>query len=162
MNGAEIWSVIKTVGSLGGLISAAFLIWDRATKSRPYARFLQDDDYDIPEKNRVILRVHNPSDRLILARAGNSSSPQDLFLSADDETFMRADIYGIMAIKPGGFVDMHVMRQDGWEVLPDNGMVRAVFRWKYAQPIVFRSWRTERLMIEKQDYDAISPCPRAS
>lgn len=138
MNEAEIWSFIKVLGSLGGLVSAAFLLLDRITKSRPYARFLREDGNDISEKNRVILRVYNPSNRLMLAQVDISDHPQNLYLSADDETFERAGINAIMPIKPNGFVDVDVMRQDGWKALSCNEAVRAVFTWKYAQPLLCR------------------------
>lgn len=155
--GTEIWSGIKTLGSLGGLVSAAFLLWDRATKSQPYARFLREDGSDIYEKNRVILRVYNPSNRLMLAQVDISDHPQNLYLSADDETFERAGRNAIMPIKPNGFVDLDVMRQDGWKALSCNEAVRAVFIWKYAQPLLCQHWRTKRIEIVKQDFDAISP-----
>lgn len=163
MNEAEIvagiWSGIKTLGSLGGLVSAAFLLWDRATKTRPYARILRGDGSHVPEENRVILRVYNPSNRLMLARVDIAKRPQDLYLSADDETFQRAGIEGIMSIQPDGFVDVGAERQDGWKNLSRDETVRAVYRWKYAQPLFFRHWRTKCIVIVKQDFDAISPRP---
>ncbi|WP_157767331.1 hypothetical protein [Paracoccus yeei] len=153
----DLWSIIKWVGSLGGWVSAVFLVWDRTTQTRPYARFLRDDEHRIPEQNRVFLRVYNPSNRVMLAKVVDSERPQDLYLTPDDETFERSDVTGTMLIKPDGFLDMHVMRPDSWKNLPRDKSVQAIFKWKYAQPVVIRQWRTTRTAITKQDFDSISP-----
>lgn len=156
---AGIWPGIRALGAISGLASASFLIWDRATRYLPYARFLRTDGSNIPEENRVLLRIHNPSNRLMLARTVAPQDNRDLYLSADDETFMRSDVDGIMVIEPGGCLDVHVERQDGWETLPPSTRVRAIFKWKYVQPIILRRWRTKRLKIKKKDFDTVSPRP---
>ena len=89
---AKILPSIKTLGSFGGLLSAGFLIWDRATRHVPYARFLRLDGSNVPEENRVTLRIYNPSNRLMLARIVASKDTGDLYLSPDDETFARSGI----------------------------------------------------------------------
>ena len=154
---AKVLPSIKTLGSFGGLISAGVLIWDRATRHAPYARFLRLDESNVPEENRVILRIYNPSDRLMLARIVASKDAGDLYLSPDDETFARSGIEGIMAVKPDGHVDVNAERHDDWKTLSRDTPVRAVFEWKSAQPSIRRGWRTKRIVMVKQDFDAISP-----
>jgi hypothetical protein len=56
---------IKLVGSLAGLATAAFTIWDRLLRGRPLADF----DVDGRKTNaRFYLRIKNPSDVTILVR----------------------------------------------------------------------------------------------
>lgn len=177
MNEAEIvggiWPSIRDIGAMGGLVSAAFLLWDRWMRYRPYARFLRLDGSNVPEENRVILRIYNPGNRLMLAHIVESTNDNELYLSADDETFRRSDIAGIMTIPPGAHVDADAERQDAWKALAGDELVHAVIRWRYAQAILPRhwklfrwrwvnrllpnDWRTMRIVLRKDDFDTISP-----
>lgn len=156
---AKIWPSIRALGALGGLASASFLMWDRATRHLPYARFLRLDGSNIPEENGVILRIYNQSNRLMLARVVESKGIKSLYLSPDDETFWRSGMEGVIAINPNGYVDMNAERQDGWKTIPSDGPVCAIYEWKYAQPFIRRGWRRKRTVILKQDFDAVSTRP---
>lgn len=152
-----IWSVIKTLGSLGGLVSAAFLIWDRATKYKPYARFIQKEANNTAGGSQVICRIYNPNDRIMLVQVNLPNQPQELSLDANDETFLRSGVDKTILIDPNIFVDLDVVCYPDWKSLSHNKVVRVVFKWKYAQPLLFHYWRKKSVLIHKLDFDAISP-----
>jgi hypothetical protein len=133
----DLLEAFKVVGAGGGLISAAFLIYDRLVRSRPEA-FLNKGEYP----GQVLVVVRNVSaesiilDRIAVApnilgiALGNNAHSIAEIIEARYEREKRSSRKVFIVLKPLEAVELHVITFDKFENALSIQKVTAEISWR--------------------------------
>ena len=78
-----LFEIVRTLGAVAGLASAAFLIWDRATKQYPVAFFEARPLIEGGSNIAIFVRLKNFSDRPVLLSWPNGQG-RGLYIARND------------------------------------------------------------------------------
>lgn len=158
MVGSEVaWEVFKGLGSLAGLGSTSYLLWDRYWKHVPQAvvvpRPLVDGSVNIVAR----LAITNLAPRPILV--GWENAPGEMRVALDDT--LRGVIGSqfpkrtTVAIDAGEVREFPLLNPSGYEALSSDAPLSIDLKWKFAQPILWQSERKIRVWLRKQDLQSL-------
>lgn len=150
--------IVKTLGAIAGLASAAFLIWDRATRHYPVALFEARPLIDGGSNIAMFVRLKNFSDRPVLLSWPNGQG-RGLYIARNDsaEGIMRYLFEGETAIVLASQAErvFPLLRPSVYSEIDPENMMELKIRWQFAQPIVWCAPRTLRVTIRKRDFEAL-------
>jgi hypothetical protein len=153
-----LFEIVRTLGAIAGLASAAFLIWDRATKHYPVALFEALPLIDGGSNIEVFVRLKNFSDRPVLLSWPNGQG-RGLYIARNDsaEGIMRYLFEGETTIVLSSQAErvFPLLRPSAYSKIDPENMMELEIRWQFAQPIVWRTPRTLRVAIRKRDFEAL-------
>jgi hypothetical protein len=153
-----LFEIVRTLGAIAGLASAAFLIWDRATKHYPVALFEARPLIEGGSHIEMFVRLKNFSDRPILLSWPNGQG-RGLYIARNDS------VEGIMGYLSEGETTIvlssqaervfPLLRPSAYSEIDPENMMQLEIRWQFAQPILWRVPRTLRVTIKKRDFEAL-------
>jgi len=82
---SNLVELIKLVGGIAGLLTAAFTVYDRAIKSRPVVNIIAKKDWP-GVKGLVWIQVKNPTDRDIIIEEISTSREDTIFIGPNEAT----------------------------------------------------------------------------
>jgi hypothetical protein len=131
----SLLGIFQTIGAGMGMISAGFLIWDRAIRNRPFIRLKGRPVAADFGPNFLHADVVNPSTLPIIVRTRAKSG--DLYAAVDD-SIKSAVRHGFgyessCLIEAGGSREFVVHTPRDLDQLPADRMLRLTFRWWPAQ-----------------------------
>lgn len=154
------WSFLQALGSLVGLITGVFVVFEYFTRHRPLMFIIAVPFADVPGANRFyFLRVKNRAERPLLLRVRNGSRNGELRLSKDDSThaFVTSVLEGSSTFVIDGSThdDFPLSKPPNFDELDSECYMRSVVYWKFAQPPLWLGWRKQTLRISKQSFQSL-------
>lgn len=159
MTNAElVWEVFKGLGSMAGLATGAFVIWDRFWRHTPQAivvsRPLMEGSSNIVAR----LAIKNLASRPIVISWENGAA-NHLRLAVDDSIhgivsslFEGRKVLAINAEETREFV---ILRPYNFpDINPDDWLYMRL-NWKFAQPILWQPMRKIMVALQKHDFELL-------
>lgn len=160
MTNAELaWEIFKGVGSMAGLVTGAFIIWDRLWRHVPQAvvvpRRLMEGSVNIVAR----LAIKNLAMRPILLSWENGASGH-LRLAKDDSVGgVVNSLFGgrkTIVIDVGASRELEIMRPYNFDEIAPDDWLHLTLQWKFAQPIWWQPERKIRVALKKGDFALLS------
>jgi hypothetical protein len=149
---------LKTVGSLAGFCTAAFLVWDRYIKHFPVAIIVARPLIPGGANLQHFLCLKNVSDRPILVIWNNSDGSSTQLRLGTAQT--KEGILGALAehetriaLGPDEKVFLPILKPSSFPRIDPDNMLEIDLRWRFAQPRVWRTDRPIRVSIRKRDWE---------
>lgn len=153
-----IWEAIKGLGSVAGLATGAFVIWDRFWRHTPQAivvsRSLMEGSSNITAR----LTIKNLASRPIVISWENGAA-NHLRLAVDDS------IHGIvsslfegrkvLAIDADQTLEFAILRPYNFPDLDPDDWLYMRLNWKFAQPIVWQPMRKITVALQRHDFELL-------
>jgi hypothetical protein len=153
---SEIWEIVKGFGSIAGLVTGAFVVWDRFWRHTPQAiivpRPLMEGSVNIVAR----LAVKNLAPRPILLAWDNDGRPAHLRIAKDDS------IHGVVSsqfpgrrtivLDVGEVREFDLLRPANYFDLASEDWLHVEVSWKFPQPILWQPEHKLRIGIKKQDF----------
>lgn len=155
---ADLWEFIKGFGALIGLMTGAFVLWERVVKDRPVA-FIIREQHGPNAHSTSKLRIINRSQRPVLIWWQYCSGPHAFMIAkgTNDREIITALHSGEAAqiIDGNTTLDLPLYPPDRLnEIEPDN-VIETTLRWSFVQPIIWQHPRNISVRIKKRAYQAL-------
>lgn len=144
-------------------MSATYLGWQFVTRRIPVAIVVPRKAFALGRDLAQFVQIKNPSDRPLIVTFLDNEAQNELRVMMDSS--IRSAVVAAMGrsaetiIDAGERVEFRLAkRADHDEIDPENHLL-VRFRWRYAQPFLWRAERTARIVIRKRDYDALVASP---
>ncbi|MGN7878426.1 hypothetical protein [Ensifer sp. 22460] len=154
-----MWEYVNGIGSVVGLITGGFVIWERFFRYAPSVFLIARPYIPGGAQKGAYLRVVNRSERPIIIRWPTGVNDHALNIARDHS--MRAAIMtaldGEIAIAIDGCSEQvfPVHAPDNIGSIPSEGTMSVEISWSFAQPLIYKRDRTVRVTISKQSYQVL-------
>ena len=148
----------QTLGAVFGVLSAAFVVWDRLVSQFPTAIMI-GAPLDGFGRRSSYLRIANRSERPILLWFDTTDDASQFRIAIDHSprSIISSVIRGttVFTLYPKEVRDFPVIRSPNFAETHIDGQIEARLRWRFAQPILWRAERRLVVSITKRDYLAL-------
>lgn len=155
----DIWETVKGVGSIVGLLTGGFIVWDRFVSSAPSIVIRAKPLITGAVEKWPILDVKNNADRPILIRWNNGERPFSFGLAKDNstmsiiESLMPGTSTVSIDIKDSFQIEMFLPSE--LETIDDDNQIDVEISWSFAQPLLYKRFRKRRVTISKSNLRAL-------
>jgi hypothetical protein len=154
-SGELAWEVFKGLGSMAGLATGAFVIWDRFWRHFPIAVIVPRPLMHGSNNTVARLAVKNLASRPILITWENGTASH--FRIAKDDTIhsVVSSLFPgrrTVALDVNEIRELELLRPANYEEIEHDDWLHLTLLWKFAQPIVWQPERNIRVAIKKSDY----------
>ncbi|MCK0209360.1 hypothetical protein MWN33_15095 [Starkeya koreensis] len=150
----SLWGVVESIGSIVGLLTGIFVIYDKLFKNVPVMYF---DVLTFSSGYRsIILRIKNVSQRPILVKFARAKNRNTFSLGLGDGA--RDSIVSLISkgacVSIDGNSDYYlkVVNSFDFDLVKDDEILSAYVKWRFAQYSIHNIWRCKKLSIKKEDY----------
>jgi hypothetical protein len=156
--GEQVFQIFQTLGALFGVLSAAFVVWDRLVSQFPTAIMIGAPLGGFGQRASY-LRITNRSDRPILLWFDTTDDASQFRIAIDHSA--RSIISSVMrgttifTLDPKEERDFPVINSPNFVETHIDSQIEARLRWRFAQPILWRAERRLVVSITKRDYLAL-------
>ena len=154
-----MWEFVKTAGSVAGLVTAMFVIWDRLFRNAPSAFIISTPLAPGGVPKAAYLRVVNRSERPLILSWPTGISENDLRLSVDHtlDQIVAATLDGTKSTAVGGNeqADFVVFKPERFDRMDKDQIMELEVLWRFAQPVIWQRERKLRVRISKKSYQLL-------
>jgi hypothetical protein len=157
----DLWDALQELGSLVGLATGLFVIWDRFFRHSPTAVLVTRPLIPGGHTKGVYLQVTNRADRPILLSWENGLAPGRFGIARDHsiEAIVVSTLEGrsTIVLDSGEVKELLVLRPpDRHRIDPENYVGCELF-WAYAQPKLWKPDRRIRVAVPMKSLRALDP-----
>ena len=155
MSASGLWEAVKGTGSVVGLLTGGFVIWDRLFRHRP-TFYLVAGAPGMTGSRQILLRVTNNDQRTIIVRFPKPDKPTHLtVLISDDITASvvaaSRSRFPARAVGPAASTDLAIA--EAWRDKPARRTLTVRAQWCFAQTLGIAIWlptwvRTDKRALE--------------
>jgi hypothetical protein len=150
-----IWDFVQGLGAVVGLMTGGFVLLERFTKHRPVVIVVAPPFGDFKGAQRQLaVRFTNPSDRPILVESETGAQSGHLRLAQDDSIrgIVTSLLPGSMRfpIDAGATKEFPLLKPPRFAEMDENSECLLQLRWRFAQPILWRAWRSIKVSVTKE------------
>jgi hypothetical protein len=154
-----LWEVIKTIGSIVGMITGLFVVWDRFFRNEPSAFIVAYPLIPGGKQKGAYVRVMNHSERPIIVSWPKGSQPNAIRIAlSSSETDVRGVLNGgrIATVIDGKQeLLLPLLKPNNWESIEEAGTARVVIKWRFVQRRIWPFDRSIRVSIKKRSWKTI-------
>ncbi|MEI4482252.1 MULTISPECIES: hypothetical protein [unclassified Phyllobacterium] len=154
-----IWEAIKGIGSIVGLLTGGFVVWDRFLSSAPSMIIRAKPLLTGSVEKWPILDVTNKGDRPIIIRWKNGERLNSFGLAKDNSTrsIVESLVPGSSAVSidTGESLKIEMFLPSNLEAIDDGNQIEVEVFWSFAQPKIFKRFRKRRVTISKSNLHAL-------
>ncbi len=154
-----IWDTLTGVGAVIGILTGAFVLWDRMFRFSPTAVVVTKPLIEGGMNMGIYLRLKNPSERPVLITWENGEP--GCFRIADDHStkeIVHAAIGGrrTIAVDPGTERNLGLLQPGDYSEINLDNRIEARIWWRFAQPQVWQRDRRIPVSIPKRSLAIMS------
>ncbi|NRP19275.1 hypothetical protein LPJGGPFB_02530 [Ensifer adhaerens] len=151
-----MWEYVNGIGSIVGLITGAFVIWERFLRYTPSAFLIAQPYIPGGAQKGAYLRIINRSERPIIVRWPTGMKDHTLSIARDHSTrsIIRTILEGDLATAIDGSSEhlFPVHTPNNFPEIPNDGTMSIEVSWRFAQPLIYKHDRTLKVSISKEAY----------
>ncbi|EJB07522.1 hypothetical protein Rleg9DRAFT_6536 [Rhizobium leguminosarum bv. trifolii WSM597] len=156
MSAADFVPFFTIPGSVIGVVTGAFVIWERFFRYQPMAFIIAKPLIPGGAQKACYLRVINRSERPIFVSWPTGIEDNALRIAADHSSraIVKSLLHGEKAVVLDGGEDatFPVLKPRNWEALEPDQTIETIVRWRFAQPMTWKRDRTFLIRISKRSY----------
>jgi hypothetical protein len=154
----SLWEALKTIGSMAGLITASFFVYDRLVRARPLA-FITRAPLGGAGRPALYLRVMNRSERPLLLTFPPRVKQSTLTVLADHSyrSIVRAlgGEKSVVVLQGGEQSDFPLNRSETFEQMPAKTPLSVEMIWSFAERTRWPLRRRIKIHTSKQQIDEL-------
>lgn len=153
---AEFWEVVKGVGALVGLLTGAFVVWERVLKESPLAFIIARPLLPGGMTNGAYLHIANRSPRPLLVSWRSGILNHQFGLASDHST--RAIVHSMLpgertqVVEGNETADFVLLKPNNFSEIAPNNIIDVDVHWSFAQPILWQHPRRLNVRITKRAF----------
>ncbi|GHD07694.1 hypothetical protein ACFOEZ_04115 [Tianweitania populi] len=155
----EFWEVVKGIGAVVGLLTGAFVVWDRSMRHYPFAVVTARPMIPNGMNYHALLFIENPSPRPIILEWKNGAGPGQLRVAVDNSArgIIKSILEGrsTLVLDQKSTVELVLLKPSDYAELPADQTVTYEIGWQYAQPSLYKPKRHLRGGIAKRDLQTL-------
>jgi hypothetical protein len=156
--GGEVWEAVKGTGSVVGLLTGCFVVWDRLVRQRP-TFYLIAGEAGMTGSRQILLRVTNNDRRSIIVRFPKPEKPTRLTVLISDD--INASVvaatrsrFPARAVAPSASADLTIAAE--WREKPSTKALTIRAQWCFAQTLGRAIWRPTWVRTDKRALETLA------
>ncbi|WP_105437681.1 hypothetical protein [Neorhizobium sp. T25_13] len=154
-----IWEAMQGFGALVGMVTAAFVIWERFYRYEPAAFIVAQPLIPGGRQKGAYLRVINRSERPIIVSWPNGiqDNAMRIALSHSTRSIVVSLLEGETALAIDGEKDFlfPILKPPNWGSISDDNTIDITIHWRFVQPQLWKRDREIKVSITKRSWNVI-------